>query len=82
VRENLEIPVIRQNSIRPIFLIISSGLQPLIAMMQPSDFGSTVTALPRAGIGQISNRVLTTQQIDFLRSLEIGTSAILVKADR
>jgi hypothetical protein len=28
------------------------------------------------------HRVLTTQQIDFLRSLEIGTSAILVKADR
>src|SRR5215510_12465615 len=32
-------PVLRQNPIRPVFSITSSGRPPLVAMMQPSDFG-------------------------------------------
>jgi hypothetical protein len=37
--------VLRQNSIRPVFSITSSGRPPLVAMIQPFDFGDLVYGL-------------------------------------
>jgi hypothetical protein len=38
-QQRKDAPVLRQNSIRPVFSITSSGRPPLVAMLQSSDFG-------------------------------------------
>jgi hypothetical protein len=41
-------PVLRQNTIRPVFSMTSSGRPPLVPMMRTSDFGISFTG-PHSG---------------------------------